>query len=173
MCDKKRYFEWIENSLGMVHIEMLVLHKAQGLEILDVELIKDFSKLRPNSRLRKCRHIVLSELWIFGVYEIVRFINEVNKKRNIFNLNTKQELNKILTKLTLLRVPLAKFQKAGRTKELYLGVADSFLDSANGVGWRVYVHGKKKLEKGILYRKDLADELLELLKLINLDISKK
>lgn len=60
-----------------------------------------------------------------------------------------------------MRVPLAKFQKPGKDKELYQGVADSFIDPEKGVGWKVYTFDEEKLNKKIIYRKDLGEFLLE------------
>jgi len=70
--------------------------------------------------------------------------------------------------------PTHKFQKRGSNKEsLYSGVADSFIDSLNGAGWKVYEHHKKELTKDIFYRKDLGDTFLNMLNKITQDIYTK
>ena len=166
---KTRYSEWLNSSFAFMNIEMLLLGEVQALGELDIELIDEFSKIKINSRLdedlrEKRRYILLSKLWVLGAYELIRFLNDINKKRNFLDETTKAKLGEVLTTFTKVRVPLAKFQKSGKDKALYQGVADSFLDSNKGIGWKVYSHGKNKLEKEIFYRNDLGNLLLELLR---------
>lgn len=175
---KHRISKWIDNSAGLMHIEMMVVHYAQGLGILDVELIKEFKNLKLNSKLKKdmskkCKHIVSSYLWVFGAYELIRFINDINKKRNLLSENTRVKLKETLTIFSEIRVPLAKFQKMGKEETLYSGVVDSYFDPNKGLAWRVYSHNKNKLDTKKIYRKDLSDSLLELLGEITRDIFKK
>ena len=140
---------------------------------MDVELIEEFPKLKINSqldddRLRKLRHITLSELWIMGTYELIRLIGDINKNRNFITGNAKEKLKEVLTIFTEVRIPLTKFQKQGE-KRLYSKIATKNLfDSDKGVGWNFY--GGKKEE--VFYRKDLGDLFLELLKEIKNDFSK-
>lgn len=170
--EKTRYSEWIDNSIGLMHIEMLLVGNAQGLGILDVDLIEEFTKLKINSqldedRLKKLRHITLSELWVMGAYELIRLINEINKQRNFLKENTKEKLKKTLTIFTEVRIPLTKFQKQGKEKRLYSKIATkNIFDPYKGVGWNFY-DGKNK---EIFYRKDLGDLFLELLKEIKNDV---
>lgn len=171
MMEKDRQSEWIDSSMGLTHIEMLLIGNAQGLGILDVELIEEFPKLKINSqldedRLRKLRHITLSELWVMRAYELVRLINDINKKRNFLKENTKEKLKIVLTNFTNIRIPLTKFQKQGE-KRLYSKIATKNLfDSDKGIGWSLY-DGKKS---EIVYRRDLGDLLLELLDAIKNDV---
>lgn len=166
-----RKSKWIDNSIGLMHIEMLLVGNAQGLGILDVELIEEFPKLKINSqldedRLRKLRHITLSELWVMGAYELVRLINDINKKRNFLKENAREELKIVLTNFTNIRIPLTKFQKQGE-KRLYSKIATKNLfDSDKGIGWSLY-DGK---EKEVVYRRDLGDLLLKLLDAIKNDV---
>ncbi|MBU1252522.1 MAG: hypothetical protein KJ905_00700 [Nanoarchaeota archaeon] len=172
--EENRHSEWIKNSIGLMYIEMLLVGNAQGLGILDVELIEEFPKLKINSqldgdRLRKLRHVTISELWVMGTYELIRLINEINKKRNFLNENSKEKLKKNLTIFTEVRTPLTKFQKQGKEKRLYSKIATKNLFySDKGVGWNFY-DGKKK---EVFYRKDLGDLFLELLKEIKNDVFK-
>ena len=138
---------------------------------MDVELIEEFPKLKINSqldedRLKKLRHITLSELWVMGAYELIRLIDEINKKRSFLKENPKEKLKKTLSTFTKVRTPLTKFQKEGE-KRLYSKISTKNLfDSEKGVGWNFY-DGKKK---EIFYRKDLGDLFLELLKEIKNDV---
>lgn len=165
---KDRHSKWLNSSFAFIHIEMLLLAEVQALGELDIELIEEFPKIKISSKLdkdlkRKRRYLLLSKLWALGAYELIRFLNDINKERSLLDEDTKTKLKEVLTIFSKVRVPLAKFQKSGKDKTLYQGVADSFFDSNKGVGWKVYSHEKNKLEKGIFYRKDLGDLLLELL----------
>ena len=177
MMENDRQSEWMNSSFAFMGIEMLLLGEVQALGELDVELIEELHKLKINSTLeedlkKKRRYILLSKLWVLGAYELVRFLNDLNKKRNLLEENTKTNLGGILSTFTKVRIPLAKFQKAGKDKTLYDGVADSFIDSNKGVGWKVYFHTKKELKKETFYRNDLGDLLLNLLKGMRKDIEK-
>jgi len=173
--NKDRQSEWMNSSFAFMGVEMLLLGEVQALGELDVELIEELHKIKINSKLEedlkiKRRYLLLSKLWILGAYELIRFLNDINKKRNSLSENTK--LNEILTTFTKVRVPLAKFQKAGKDKTLYEGVADSFIDSNKGAGWKVYSHTKTELKEEIFYRNDLGNLLLDLLKEMKKDIEK-
>lgn len=176
--EKTRHSEWLNSSFAFINIEMLLLGEVQALGELDIELIEEFPKIKINSKLDedlrgKRRYLLLSKLWVLGAYELIRFLNDLNKKINLLDESTKIKLSKILTDFTKVRVPLAKFQKAGKDKKLYDGVADSFIDSKKGVGWKVYSHEKNKLGKEIFYRNDLGDSLLELLEEVRKNIQKE
>jgi len=174
---KNRHSEWLNSSFAFMNIEALLLGEVQALGELDIELIEEFPKIKINSKLekdlrKKRRYLLLSKLWVLGAYELIRFLNDINKKRNFLEDESKTKLKEILTTFSKVRVPLAKFQKVGKDKTLYNGVADSFFDSNKGVGWKVYSHGKNKLEEEIFYRRDLGDLLLDLLKEMKTDIEK-
>jgi hypothetical protein len=167
-----RHMEWIENSHGLMHVEMLLVGNAQGLGLLDVELIEEFPKLKVNSklekyRLTKLRHITLSELWFMGVYELIRLLGEMMPKRKMFSEKTKIKLKETLKEFTEVRVPLVKFQDWGK-KELYSGVSTPTFDSVKGFGWKIH-YSRKNVETKIFYRRDLSDSFLELLRLMKED----
>jgi hypothetical protein len=166
---KDRQTEWMDSSSTFMGVEMLLLGEVQALGELDIELIEELPKIKINSRLEedlkiKRRYFLLSKLWVLGAYELIRFLNDLNKKRNSFREHTKIKLAETLSTFTKIRVPLAKFQKSGKNKALYEGVADSFMDSVKGVGWKVYSHTKTGLKEEIFYRNDLGNLLLDLLK---------
>jgi len=175
--NKERQTEWMNSSFTFMGVEMLLLGEVQALGELDIELIGELSKLNIASKSeedlrKKRRYLLLSKLWVLGAYELIRFLKDIDKKRSSLNKETKLKLGEVLTKFTKLRVPLAKFQKAGKDKTLYDAVADSFIDSDKGVGWRVYSHTKTRLEEETFYRNELGDLLLDLLKEMKKDIEK-
>jgi len=175
--NNERESEWMNSSFTFMGVEMLLLGEVQALGELDVELIEELHKIKASSKLEedlkiKRRYLLLSKLWILGAYELIRFLNDIDKKRNSLSENTKLKLNEVLTTFTKVRVPLAKFQKAGKDKTLYDGLADSFIDSNKGVGWKIYSHTKTGLKEETFYRNDLGDSLLDLLKEMKKDIKK-
>ena len=120
--EKNRQSEWLDNSLTFMGVEMLLLGEVQALGELDVELIEELSKISSDSKSeenlrKKQRYILLSKLWVLGAYELIRFLNDYDKQRNLLNKKTKQKLKEVLSTLTKLRVPLAKFQKTGNDKK--------------------------------------------------------
>ena len=176
--EETRHSEWINSSFAFMNIEMLLLGEVQALGELDIELIEEFPKINLNLGLeedlmKKRRYLLLSKLWVLGAYELIRFLNDINKKRNLLDEETKLKFEEVLTTFTKVRVPLTKFQKAGKDKTLYGGVADSFFDSDKGVGWKVYSHNKNELKQEIFYRNDLGALLLDLLKEMKKDIEKR
>jgi hypothetical protein len=178
--DKKRLSEWIDNSQGIQHIELLILPEVQGLGVIDVRLLEELPKIKiggektPEELAKLAEHIMLSKLWVIGTYESIRVIQKITKEKDILRTDTKQKIKELFTSFNRIRVPLAKFEKSGNGhEELYSGIADSFVDKEKGVGWKVYEHQNKKLNQIIFYRKDLANEFLNLLKLINEDIRAK
>ena len=175
--NNERRSEWMNSSFAFMNVEMLLLGEVQALGELDAELIEELHKIKINSKLEedlkiKRRYFLLSKLWILGAYELIRFLNDIDKKRNSLSENTKLKLNEVLTTFTKVRVPLAKFQKAGKDKTLYDGLADSFIDSNKGVGWIIYPHTKTELKEETFYCNDLRDLLFDLLKELKKDIEK-
>ena len=72
-------------------------------------------QLKSDKDLRKKRrYILLSKLWVLGTYELIRFLNDLDKKRNLFDEDTKTKLKEALTIFLEVRAPLAKFQKSGK-----------------------------------------------------------
>ncbi len=175
--DRTRIDEWIKNSYCIQYVEILLLGEFQALGELDVWLINELQKIKIKSRLKrhlpkKRRYLLLSKLWVIGAYELIRVIKQITKNKDNIEKNMKEKINETLTLFNEIRVPIAKFEKQGNNR-LYSGVADSFIDPVKGVGWKVYEYHQKELKKKIFYRRDLGDELLELLKSLSIEIFQK
>ena len=100
--EKDRHSEWLNSSFAFMHVEMLLLAEVQALGELDIELIEEFPKIKINSKLeedlrKKRKYILLSKLWVLGAYELIRFLNDLNKKRNLLGEGTKTKLSEVLT----------------------------------------------------------------------------
>lgn len=171
---RRRLSEWIENSMAIKFVDLLLVGNVQGLGLLDVELIKDFSRLKLDSPLRKeqlkkIKHICLSELWIMGAYEIIRLTKDIMSKNNFFSEETKSKLKVVLSEFSEIRIPLVKFQERGNSK-LYSGITTPKFDPTKGLGWSIIISNKKGVNVKIIFRKDLADNFLQLLKMLQTDL---
>lgn len=177
--EKDRYSEWIENSFGIRFIDILLIGNVRGLGLLDIELIQEFPEIKIDSqleedRLKKLRHITLSELWVMGTYELIRLMKDiVSKDREIFSEETKIKLKEVLYIFTEVRIPLVKFQERGYHKPLYSGITQPKFDSVKGMGWEIIISNVKGVSTKIIYRKELGDNFLELLKQFNKDVNEK
>lgn len=177
--DKKRYSEWVENSFdGLRFVDMLLIGNAQGLGLLDIELIEEFPKIKMDSqleqdRLNKLRHITLSELWVMGAYELIRIMDEmIPKNKDMLSDETKRKLRDSLSVFTEIRIPLVKFKERGNHK-LYSGITQFKWDSVKGIGWEIIFSRNYKIVTKIIYRKELGDIFLDLLKSAGNDIRAK
>ncbi|MDP3026753.1 MAG: hypothetical protein Q8N63_03525 [Nanoarchaeota archaeon] len=176
--EENRYSEWVKNSSGVRFVDILLIGNVQGLGLIDVELIKEFPEIKIDSKLqedllKKLRHITLSELWVMGSYELIRLMKEiVLRDKDIFSNETKIKIKELLSTFTEIRIPLAKFQERGNNR-LYSGVTIPKFDSVKGIGWEIIISNKKGVNTKIIYRKDLGDGFLELLRLFNKDINTK
>ena len=110
-----RFERWIKASHKVAHIETFMVPNIQGLGQLDEKLIVYENEFLPQSSLPQdeetalnfSEHLTLSYLWVLGVYEIVRSINQ-----KIGNTNSDEKLKKLKNLFTRLRVPLAKYEPA-------------------------------------------------------------
>jgi DnaJ-class molecular chaperone len=93
-------------------------------------------------------------------------IDKKLSKRNDLDDEMAKKIKDTIKLFTEIRIPLTKFQREGKN-ELYSGVTVPTYDSIKGAGWKIHFTNKDKVETKIIYRKNLADNLLELLKSIN------
>lgn len=174
-----RYEEWINSSDGLRFIDAMLVGNAQGLGLIDVELIDKFPRLKINSELKrdclnKLRHITLSELWTMGAYDLVRLTGElVAKNKEIYSKDTIKEIKKVKQKFEEVRVPLVKFRKRGRSAPLFSGVPWPTFHPKKGAGWKIYTTNNHKVNKAIVYRINLSNSLLKMLKKMKEDIYAK
>ena len=174
--EDKRYEEWMKNSEGIIYMEMLLVNRAQGLGLLDIELIEEYHKIDFKSSLekellKKLRYITLSELWVMGAYELIMVISDItSKKKDKIDVGIIDKIKETLKLFLEVRIPLTKFKKSGQDR-LFSGVPTKCeFDEKKGLGWKIVSSYKKKFETKIFYRKDLADSLLEMFKTITRDI---
>lgn len=111
-------------------------------------------------------YLCLSGLWTMGMYEALRTLNQkLTKEAELDKAHPATvDVNLLKKKFARVRMPLAKFEskKSIPTDYHYLS---QFVNGTNGWGWVI-------ADKTVIYRNDLADEVLELFdKFENTEIS--
>lgn len=99
---------------------------------------------------------LLSNLWMMGMYEVLRTLSQI--LRNDEKLGkahpATDEVSLLKIRFERVRIPLAKFERASRFPTDYEYISQ-FQGGPDGWGWVVDA-------KTVIYRNDLADEVLNL-----------
>lgn len=95
-------------------------------------------------------HVTQSYLWVLGTYEIVRIFRANSRLAGVSKDDQLEGLYEIFTRL---RIPLAKFEPAGKHRETDSHVAFPALNSVYGVAWQV-------AEDTYIARGELSDRFL-------------
>lgn len=158
-----RLKEWNELSYNLFDYSMYLSVYTQGLGQLDCELIaldqfmyendnKNIMDNIFNGKLGNEHHKkgvklhTLSNLWVLGVFEIVRIIGGCIKSDIV------QETKKMFAEI---RTPLAKLQAMGK-KDAQIAEPEWYFES-KGFSWKISSDEK-------IYRIDLSNAYLEMLK---------
>lgn len=170
---------WSDNTktLGEINIEMVFT--SWGLGLIDRKLRYDLDQIV--DRLEKCEHrgpgflleypelsgkllefSTLSYLWVLGMYEIVRAIDERVKKSEIIKEDKIiKEIHKTKILFERVRIPLAKYEPARRFEKTDLAnIPMLFPERDKGVAWLIN-------ENVVINRHQLADAYLNLLQLLS------
>ena len=118
--EENRHKEWLDNSGGLVQIDLLLMNDALGLGDLDAELILESARIKINSeleedQLRKFRHFTISHPWVIGAYELVRIIDEIiSRRKDKIDEEVIKKTKDNLTLFSKVRMPLVKLEKEGQ-----------------------------------------------------------
>lgn len=106
-----------------------------------------FQKATERAMLELNDRMGLSYLWVIGAYELIRTINQRLKGEHFENESrqVKQQFNR-------LRVPLAKMEAAGRSRE-DSHIAYPVINMTHGAAWQL-------TRDEFITRKELSDSLL-------------
>ena len=128
-CDEIEEFVqlWIDHSHTLVEFNPMMQNTSLGLGLIEhqlryrilsiLEMMENFSTDREFIYELSEFH-TLSYLWVLGVYEIVRSIDEQIKKQGIIkDDNVKKEIFDTKISFERIRIPLAKYQPARRYKD--------------------------------------------------------
>lgn len=158
-----RFERWVKASHGIGRIEPFMVPVLQGLGRFDCQLMSDGERYRELTESKQntvdesmllSNRITLSHLWILGVYELIRSLDQrCEEKSEIFGEDLCAEIKAYKKEIERLRMPLAKFEPAKRHP------ADNpraypVLDVASGdIAWRLQ-------SEVFVSRTDLSQKLL-------------
>ncbi|MDV7586173.1 hypothetical protein R4552_02060 [Acinetobacter baumannii] len=173
LIDKDRLDRWIKASFALGKVEPFFITTFQSLGRLDSRLVffdkiflNNFAKGEKGNQdfnMYTIEHLTQANLWLFGAYEIIRVLNDpAFRKKPEMEVYEKfqNEIRNLKLKLARIRIPLAKFEPAKKHEEDTHVPTPSF-NLAYGVAWQIK-------ENEWIIRKNLSDEMLELLEKINL-----
>jgi hypothetical protein len=152
----ERYSLWVRSSMAWSRNEPtgVIMTRIQGLGIIDAELY-DINKHIINKKLENDLSVfdvvnIQSYLWVLGVYELFRMIDQkIKENPEIANENASKQINKAKTEFSRIRVPLAKLEPSNRFRNSdyaipQLGANDEQL------GWKIN-------DNDIIYYRPLSD----------------
>ncbi|AMX20333.1 hypothetical protein IEC338SC_3222 [Acinetobacter pittii] len=171
LIDEDRLNRWVKASFALGKVEPFFISTFQSLGRLDSRLVF-FDKIIIKNLMKgdkgdldfnayTIEHLSQATLWLFGAYEIVRVLNDkkFKKKPEMATYEKYQpEIKALKLKLARIRMPLAKFAPADKHKEDAHVPTPSF-NLTHGVAWQI-------TETEWIIRKELSDEMLELLEKI-------
>lgn len=157
---EERYPRWVKASHRLARYEPFMVPTVQGLGQIDDRLsIIDAKYVAGEGYCSEefgvfdlTEHITMSYLWVLGAYEILRVIDQRERRANSPGWAS---ISKVHREFARLRMPLAKFVKADRHKS-DSHVAYPALNSQYGVAWQV-------AENTFISRGELSDHFLVLL----------
>lgn len=164
LFDVERNKRWVDcsHSIGVHHFWSV--STLQHLGSLDARLIKDDIEVAktgypktPTFELGD--HITASYLWVLGMYELVRTLDQFAKQEESPLNNVSAEINSYKRRINRLRIPLAKMEAAGSNRDdspiAYPGV-----NQDHGMAWQLG-------EDTWITRRELSDEALALFEFID------
>jgi hypothetical protein len=154
---RSRFERWVKASFVTARYEHFMPATVQGLGRIDQILYVEDQRL-VSEPLESAEpsdltlHITLSHLWVLGAYEVLRTIHQRCREGG----GVDESVRDVLRRFERLRIPLAKFEPAGRHKETDTKIAYPALNAQYGVAWQV-------AEDVFIPRGELSDEFLMLL----------
>jgi hypothetical protein len=139
---KDRFQAWIKYSHGLSIFNRQFVTNVQGLGKIDIALLKNESKYRKISEIDYTSDIkklydydvILSQLWVFGCYEIIRTLSQLFGSNQNFN-NLIKETKLVKSLFERLRIPLAKFEAQKDHKVIDYGFGIPVHSPKYGIGW--------------------------------------
>lgn len=163
LFDVDRKKRWVDCSHAIaVHNQWSVV-TLQHLGTLDSRLINDDAELirtgyPKNPMLDLSDHITSSYLWVLGVYELVRTLDQFARSDSSPLNHVRGEIQTYKRKINRLRIPLAKMEAASSNTDDST-IAYPGLNQALGLAWQLNEHDW-------VTRRELSDEALALFEFI-------
>ncbi|HAS0712954.1 TPA: hypothetical protein I3288_000259 [Enterobacter hormaechei subsp. steigerwaltii] len=163
LFDVDRNKRWVDCSHAIaVHNQWSVV-TLQHLGTLDSRLINDDAELirtgYPKNPMHDLSdHITSSYLWVLGVYELVRTLDQFARSDSSPLNHVRGEIQTYKRKINRLRIPLAKMEAASSNTD-DSPIAYPGLNQALGLAWQLNEHDW-------VTRRELSDEALALFEFI-------
>jgi hypothetical protein len=157
MGGNSRFERWVKASFVTARYESFMPATVQGLGQIDHMLYAEDQRLvsqAPENAEPSALtlHITLSHLWVLGAYEVLRTMHQRCREGS----GVDESVRDLLRKFERLRVPLAKFEPAGRHRATDTKIAYPALNTQHGVAWQV-------ADDVFIPRGQLSEEFLSLL----------
>lgn len=174
MADEEKIFEdrfdrWVMVSIGMARFEEHLVGLIQDMGQLDANLCSvdaQFVNAQPEQQVALYDHYSIqshrtqSYLWVLGAYEILRTLaQKIREGRSDDPSEVGAKINSARDRFARVRVPLAKFEAAGRHKATDNHVAYPGLDLKYGIAWQLN-------DNEVISRQELSDVFLEALEFV-------
>lgn len=163
LFDAERNNRWVDCSHTIaVHNEWSVV-TLQHLGLLDSRLINDDAELintgYPKNPMHDLSdHITSSYLWVLGLYELVRTLDQFASNEGSPLNHVRGEIQTYKRKINRLRIPLAKMEAASSNTD-DSPIAYPGMHQALGLAWQLN-------ERDWITRRELSDEALALFEFI-------
>ncbi|MCK9691862.1 hypothetical protein [Pseudomonas syringae] len=164
-----RFERWLKVSIGMARFEPHLVDLVQDMGQLDAVLCSaDAAFVRAHPEQMNAlydhdsiqSHKTQSYLWVLGAYEILRTLAQrVREGQSDDPQDVAERLKEARDRFARVRVPLAKFEAAGKHRATDYHVAYPGLDFKYGIAWQLN-------ESQVISRQELSDVFLEALEFV-------
>lgn len=176
---EERNATWINRALCLHSLNKQFTVLVQGLGKIDIELLNNEDKYRdkdsyslmsdPKQFIEKKlafeHDVIISQLWVFGCYEILRTLTELfgnNGKQYRTVLKQTKAVKDVFERL---RIPLAKFKPQRDNTNTDYGFGIPVHSIQSGIGWMIN-------DQEVITRDYLVHLFLDLLKFLDENVKK-
>ncbi|WP_218072676.1 hypothetical protein [Escherichia coli] len=159
LFDADRNKRWVDCSHAITAHKQWSTITLQHLGALDSRLVNDDAELIKTGYLKNpmhdlSDHITSSYLWVLGMYELVRTLDQFAKNDGSPLNHVRNEIQIYKRKINRLRIPLAKMEAASSNSD-DSPIAYPGLNQALGLAWHLNEHDW-------ISRRELSDDALTL-----------
>lgn len=172
LSENERWQQWVTVSRALEQIEVWFITIVQMLGNLDCTLIledKNFSALQSTQKATIEESMGLTDryaqsyLWVLGLYELVRTLDErLKKEPAVVDASFSKKITLLKHKIARLRMPLAKLEPSSKHKT-DSPIAYPAMHNTLGISWHVAANT-------FISRRELSDEALALFSAIKEEI---
>ncbi|NNA48366.1 hypothetical protein HBO18_30070 [Pseudomonas lactis] len=163
---EERFDRWVMVSIGMARFEEHLVSLIQDMGQLDADLCAfDARIVKADPEQMNAiysfdsvqHHRTQSYLWVLGAYEILRTLAQrIREGQSDDSPDVGEKIKDARDRFARVRVPLAKFEAAGRYKATDNHIAYPGVDLTYGIAWQMN-------DNEVISRQELSDAFLEAL----------